>query len=147
MKTLQRGLPITVAASTTLVDIGTARAALGIDAQSVTELCEAGRLRYAFDLAACAQHRREIRIWAECLIQYQTGQELESDDEAAIESIVGHSAAQWIACSQVAQRFCVFRKTVYRWAEAQMIHANRSGHTYHVFRPSLIQFLHNRRIK
>lgn len=140
-------LPITVAQSTTLVTIDTARAVLGIDAVSVTALCESGEIRYAFDLASDANHRREIRIWAESLAQYKSGRRLEADDRGAIESIVGHPLSQWIACSQVAQRFTIHRRTVYRWAEAHLITANQNNHSYHVLRVSLTQFLQSRRIK
>lgn len=143
----QPRLSLVVAQSTTLVALDTARAVLGMDAESVTALCESGQLAYAFDFSAAPNLRREIRIWTECLQSYQSGVELPHDDDAAIESIVGHSYAEWIACSQVAQRFCVHRRTIYRWAAAGDVLTNQAGHVIHVLRGSLTRFLQVRRIR
>lgn len=144
---IQPRLSLVVAQSTTLVTLDTARAVLGMDAESVTALCESGRLAYAFDLAAAPNLRREIRIWTECLQSYQAGIQLPQDDDSAIESIVGHSYSEWIACSQVAQRFCIHRRTVYRWSAAGEVLTNHSGNVVHVLRNSLTTFLQVRRIR
>lgn len=143
----QARLSLTVAQSTTLVTLDTARAVLGMDNDSVAALCESGSLQYAFDLRSNTADRREVRIWAESLDAYKRGIRLESDDHAALESIVGHSTCEWVACSRVTQRFCVHRRSVDRWAKAGDIVGVLTGHTFQIRRASLIPFLMSRRIR
>ena len=80
----QARLSLTVAQSTTLVTLDTARAVLGMDNDSVAALCESGSLQYAFDLRSNTADRREVRIWADSLDAYKRGIRLESDDHAAL---------------------------------------------------------------
>ena len=145
MKQLALQLPVT--AHTTLISVDTARAVLGLDAQSVAALCESGELEYTFDLRRADAERREVRIWTESLLAYSRGIRVESDPESAIQSIIGHSLAEWIACSQLSLRFTVHRRSVVRWAEAHEVVGVLSGHTYQVQRASLIPVLMSRRIR
>lgn len=143
----QQRLALAVAQSTTLVTVDTARAVLGMDAESIAALCESGRLAWAFDLKAAGHHRREIRIWCECLSAYQSGIHVPGGIDEALDSIIGHSFVDWIPCTRVAQRFCVHRRSVYRWAEGGVVITSRVDHTVRVLRASLASFLASRRIR
>ena len=143
----QHRLALTVAQSTTLVTVDTARAVLGMDNDSVTALCESGSIQYAFDLRSNTADRREVRIWAESLESYLRGIRIETDDASALESIVGHGTCEWVACSRVTQRFCVHRRSVDRWAKAGDVVGVVTGHTLQIRRASLIPFLQSRRIR
>lgn len=145
MKQMALQLPVTSA--TTLVSVDTARAVLGLDAQSVTALCESGELEYTFDLRRTDAERREVRIWTESLLAYARGIRLPADPMAAIESIIGHSLAEWIACSQLSLRFTVHRRSVVRWIESRDVVGVLTGHTHQIQRQSLVPFLTSRRIR
>lgn len=141
----QSRLALPVASATTLVTVDTARAALGLDAESVAALCESGRL-LAFDLANTATERRELRIWVDSLRGYIDGVRVGTDLPATVEAIIGHELAEYIPAAQLAQRFCVHRRSVYRWAEAGDIEAHTIGHSVKCVRASLVPFLRGRRI-
>jgi hypothetical protein len=130
---------------TTLVTVDTARAVLGLDAESVVGLCEAGQLA-AWNLGASGADRRELRIWADSLRAHIDGIRIEADVDDAIANIVGHPLSQWIPCTQVAQRFTVHRRSVYRWAEAGDLVTHQVDHQIRVLRASLFPFLRSRRV-
>lgn len=143
----QTRLALPVASATTLVTVDTARAALGLDAESVTALCESGRL-LAFDVCtSCAAERRELRIWVDSIRGYIDGVRVGDDLRATLDLIIGHELAEYIPAAQLAQRFCVHRRSVYRWAESGDIEAHTVGHSIKVVRASLVPFLSGRRIR
>lgn len=142
----QSRLALPVAQATTLVSVDTARAALGLDAESVTALCESGLL-VAFDLSTGCSTRREIRIWADSIRGHVDGIHVAADPHDEIEAIIGHTAAEWIACTQLAQRFCVHRRSVYRWREDGDLDGHLVGHVMQVRRSSIVPFLSHRRIR
>ncbi len=144
MRQIRLALP--VAQATTLVTVDTARAALGVDAETVTGLCESGQL-VAFELQTATAARREIRIWVDSIRGHIDGIRAAADPAEEIEAIIGHTAAEWIACTQVAQRFCVHRRSVYRWTDEGDLDAHLVGRVLQVRRSSLVPFLNGRRIR
>lgn len=143
----QARLALTIAQGTTLVTVDTARAVLGMDADSVAGLCESGALAYAFDLRSASADRREIRIWAQSIESYVRGTQVEGSDWDAIESIVGHHTADWIACSRLAQRFVVSRRSIDRWVREGSLYGVVTGHTLQIRRSTVVPFLTSRRIR
>ena len=113
----------------------------------MTQLCESGRIEWAFNLASVDDGRREIRIWSESLSAFQSGIRLPATLEESLDTIIGHSFAEWIPCTRVAQRFCVHRRSIYRWAAADLVLTHELDHTVRVQRASLLAFLRTRRIR
>jgi hypothetical protein len=142
----QQSLALPIAQSVQLVSLDTARAALGYDAQTVTDLLEAGRLAFAFNVSAEGADRREIRIWRDSIVAYHEGRTLGHTLAEALEVIVGHSRAEWIPGTQLGIRLTVSRMTLYRWIRDEIVAGVQTNHSVRVSRASLLSFLTNRRI-
>ena len=64
---MQPSLSLTLHQRTALVTVDTARAIMGVDAESVAAMVDDGRLPVVFDIALPGANRRELRIWARSL--------------------------------------------------------------------------------
>lgn len=143
----QRSLPLEVSASTSLVDMHTARAALGIDEDSVLALIESGDLRWAWDISIRRGVIREVRIWARCISARQVGiaQPGESIAEV-IPCVLGPATRDRFRSAEVRALFCCAQQTIQRLVEAGILSGEIQGRTLWVSRSSLESFLTHRRI-
>ena len=141
---------------TALVTVETARAALGIDADSVLARIDAGLLRWAWDVSASpppprhspAQRDdggslREIRLWARELIAPELCADL--DPAHAIRLVIGLDRDR-LRAVEVAQLLLISRPTIMRLVAAGELQGPRTGHAQLVQRSSLAAFLARRLI-
>jgi excisionase family DNA binding protein len=135
---------------TALVTVETARAALGIDADSVLARIDAGLLRWSWDVSASASPSpstpstlREIRLWARELIAPELCADL--DPAHAIRLVIGLDRDR-LRAVEVAQLLLISRPTIMRLVAAGELQGPRMGHAQLVQRPSLAAFLARRLI-
>lgn len=143
----QRSLPIEVSATTSLVDMHTARAALGIDEDSVLALIESGDLRWAWDISIRRGVIREVRIWTRCIAARQCGLPQPADSITEVLPLVlGPVARDRFRAAEVRALFCCAQQTIQRLVEAGILSGDIHGRTLWVSRSSLESFLTHRRI-
>lgn len=143
----QGRLPISVANNTTLLTVDTARAVLGVDAETIYALCESGALSHAFDLVARgAGEMPSIRIWQECVARRQRMEPQPAvTDAEALDAIVGFARSEFIAAGHVAQRFTTHRSTILRLHQTGQLVGSFTGHKLQFRRADVIRFLAGRR--
>lgn len=136
----QRQLPLAVAATTKLVTVETARAALGVDVASVDRMIDEGVV-VAFDISTHASRNREIRVW----IQSLQGTSSPSVD-AVVSDVVGDAAE--LRAPDVTARLCCDLNTIHRLLGAghlrgDMRRAGKSRALW-IYASSLTHFLRSR---
>lgn len=148
MSALQAQLPLRVSARTALLDVRACRAALGVDEDSVLGLVDSGDLRWAFDLAlAPGGERREVRVWAPCVLAIQHGQiQPGTTLREVIPQIVPAGRAR-LRSGEVRQLLLVSQQTVSRWAAAGELRGEISGHQLWINAGSLAALLERRAIR
>lgn len=102
----QRQLPLSVASTTKLVTVETARAALGVDVASIDHMIDEGAV-VAFDISTHAGRNREIRVWIQSLL----GNGNPSID-AVVADVVGGAAE--LRAGDVTARLCCDDNTIHR---------------------------------
>ncbi len=139
----QRSLVLPIASEVTLVDIQTVRALRGLDAESVSALIDAGRIRWVWDLSAPGGARRELRfLAAEAIGKAETVTASRAD---AIDMAIGVPASRVrVRAAELEQRWVVSNQTILRLGRMGEIHVEIVGHTKWVKRESLVKFLGRR---
>jgi hypothetical protein len=147
MELTQRLMLLPIAARTALVDAQTARAALGVDADSISAMVDAGELRWVFDVSlngAGDRTVRELRFWAKELAG-NTGRSMQDTKPGAIvDEIIGFHAEEKLRAVTVAQLLLISRPQVHRILDAGLLQGFRNGHAEYVWRASLVSFLCHR---
>jgi len=132
-----------LAATSVLVDAGTAAAVLGTTPEAVIRGIEAGRL-VAFDLSAAGEDRPAWRIWSRSLVG--RGGDSESPVVAVLEQICGHQLA--IPTSKLCLRAGLSRPTVMRLVQSHALlqwdHAVSNQNVAWITRDSLERLLAQR---
>lgn len=144
---LQRTHGFLVPSNTALVSVQVARALLGLDRETVSDLIESGDLLWAFDLAARgAGDRQSVHVWVDCLLAKRHGlpQPAMSATDA-VDQIVGFPGSPFVTAANLAIRFNVDRSTVFRWIHIGDIQGKTVGHELRADRGSVMAFLIRRR--
>lgn len=149
---MQRLLHLTLNQRTTLVTVDTARAVLGVDAESVAAMVDDGRLPAVWDIALPGAHRRELRIWAGSLEEsfkiqdssFKPGSPLETEN-LKLETLIGTSR-ETLRGAEVERLLCCSAQHVQALHKAGEIAGTVVGHTRHITRASLEAFLARRRL-
>jgi len=132
----QMSLNLPIAARTVFVDLGTVRAALGVDAESVLAKVDAGELRWVFDIGIGTE-KRELRFWARELIAPGLCEALNLD-QALIQILNGGVT---IRRGEIERQWVVSHVTVMRWIREGLVFQYAPGQ---IARESLARFLKER---
>jgi hypothetical protein len=138
----QRTLSLTLSQRTALVTVDTARAVRGVDAESVLDEIEDGRIPWVWDIASLGSERRELRIWAEGLRSAECGVRSAED---VIAEIIG-TTRPTLRGSEVERLLLCSAQLVKQLHEAGELRGALVGHTRHLRRDSLAEFLRRRRV-
>lgn len=136
-------LQLAISPLTILVDLGTVRAAWGLDADTVRQRVEDGHLRWVFDIGpkpateGGVPGKRELRFWIREIVSPRKCEELNL--EQALLSILGASPA--IRRGELERQWVVSHVTVHRWIRQKEIYTYSSGL---ISRQSLADFLRRR---
>lgn len=145
---LQRQLPFVTClrrpdARHPLVTVEVARIGLGVDAETVVEAIEDGRLAWAFNIAQDLWSRcRELRIWSPCL---GTGPLPCDELEEVVADIIGTSRPT-VRGAEVERLLLCSSAHVKALHDGGLLRGEIVGHTRHVTRESLAAFLSARRV-
>jgi len=141
----QLRLPLTVAANVSLVTVDVARAARGVDAESVVALLESGTIRWAWDFAAPgASCRREVRIWVRDLVGSAGPDETQ---ESVIAQVIGATPGGRQRAAVIETRWSISAQHIQTLVAAGLWQEDRVGHTRYLRRQSLAAFLADRLIQ
>lgn len=132
----QSSLALAIHQRTVLVPVPVVRAALGVDADTVSAYVESGTIRWAWDIAARRNGIRELRIWARELIQPASRA---MQPEEVIDLIVG-TRREHLRAVEVAQLLICSRPHVKLLHELGELQGPLAGHTQHITRSSLHDF-------
>lgn len=137
-------LNLTISARTVLVNTETLRAALGVDAETISAQVDEGKFRWVFDVAARGNgDLRELRFWAREIIAPEQCAGL--TEAAAVDSIIG-TQVEHLRGPAVAQLLLVSRPTIFRLWQAGEIKGPICSGVFRITRSSLQQFLRRRLI-
>jgi hypothetical protein len=138
---MQPLLNIPIAARTVLVTTETVRAAKGVDADTIHALVDNGDLQWVWDISAPGSGIRDLRYWTREIIAPDTTRHLSITTVIGIligtekPRLRGYELCQLLLCS---------RPHLKRLVDAHELSAQLIGGTFHVSRPSLVQFLISR---
>lgn len=145
---VQPRLPLVIHASAALVTVESARIALGMDEDSVLGLVESGDLRWAWDIAVHPGRIREVRIWAQCLVARQQGDDQPGATLAAVtREILGSGPETRLRAAQVRALFCCSQQQIQRLVAHDELSGDVIGKKRWVTRASIESFLQRRRIQ
>lgn len=136
-------LQLAISPLTTLVDLGTVRAAWGLDADTVRQRVDDGQLRWVFDIGpqpateGSVPGKRELRFWIREIVSPRQTEALNL--EQALLSLLGASPA--IRRGELERQWVVSHVTVHRWIRQREIYTYSSGL---ISRQSLADFLRRR---
>ena len=149
--TVQRQFGFTLIDPIRLVDVNTARAALGCDAETVAAKVDDGSLRWAFDLGRGGR-RRELRIWVGCLCGGSADWNL-CDIDAVCAHALGSNPASIYGESEfrftgsfLEGKWCISNVLVNDLVRSGDLRGHKVGKTTHVWRISAFNFLKARQI-
>jgi hypothetical protein len=151
MTTTAPMLPLAVAARTALVTVETARAMLGVDADTVFALHESGELRWAWDIGATRSHaaskageRREWRIWARSVQAYQRKEALTCQTIQSVVAEILPVRRERFPSGEAGQLLCCSRHHLSVLVRAGLLEHTFTGGGFFISRASLAQFLTQR---
>lgn len=144
MATTTPSLNLQLHQRTALVSVDTARAVLGVDIETILDRIDSGIYQWAFDISPAPdhdEHKREIRIWGKDIIAPGMATEL----NVAIDCIIGTQRDR-LRGTEVAHLLLCSGATIMRLVDQKLLCGPLTGHTQHITRASLAQFLIKRRI-
>lgn len=147
--TRQPNLALMISDRSACLTVEAARAALGIDEDSVLSLIDTGDLRWAWDISLRrGQVIREVRIWARSVIAHQHGEKQPGAAvEQVIEEILGTTPPQRARASVVRSHLCCSQQHIQRLVEQGEISAVVARRTRWVETDSVRRFLMRRVIQ
>jgi hypothetical protein len=126
-----------------LVSLACAATELGLEADTVKELTEAGKFRFVFDLAAKGAKRRELRFWLGEL-RGEPGAAAQTL-EGALHEIAGPKALERVRTATVSGRLQTTRTVVHKWLDSgEIAGGTAAGGRQWISRASLVEFLRRR---
>jgi hypothetical protein len=139
----QRHLNLSISQRTVLVTVDMVRAALGVDADSVTAKVDAGELRWVWDVSCGTGAVRELRFWAKEIIapEFTRAQSLPQ----VVAEVLGKERLRWRG-TEIAHLLLVSRPQIFRLHEAGDLAGEIVGGTLYVTRAVLEKFLIKRRV-
>jgi len=137
----QRHLNLSISNRTVLVTGDMVRAALGVDADTVTAKVDAGELRWVWNVSNGKGDVREFRFWAREITEGEAVQKLNVDE--VISAIVPVRKDRWRGV-EIAQLLLVSRPQIMRLHDAEELRGNIVGNTLYVERLALQTFLRRR---
>jgi hypothetical protein len=137
---MQRLLQLQLNQRTALVTVDTARAVLGVDAETIAARIDEGQIRWVFDIALPGAERRELRLWASSLVAPEI---VHRDSARVIAAIIGHQRAT-LRGGEVEQLLLCSAQHIQRLHEARLLAGQIIGHTRHLTAASLTAFLQAR---
>lgn len=146
----QTALALSLSQRTVLVTMETVRAALGLDAETITQRVDSGELRWVFDVsavtAACAERngRRELRFWSKEIVAPEFCRGVTPDQAA--DQIVGVATREWLRSGEVAHLLLVSDPHVGRLWQRGFLSGEITGRSLKLRRASLITWLQSRLI-
>ena len=136
----QRHLNLSISQRTVLVSMDMVRAALGVDADTVTAKVEAGELRWVFNVAL-GDEMRELRFWAKEIIAPEFTADIAVGE--AIKQILGTERTRWRG-TEIQHLLLVSRPTVMRLKDSGELPGEIVGGTFWCKRAALETFLRGR---
>lgn len=136
----QRLLQLQLSHRTALVTVDTARAVLGVDAETIAARIDEGTLRWVFDLALPQAERRELRLWAGALI---APEHVPANAERVLTAIIGHTRPT-MRGAEVEQLFLCSAQHVARLHDLRLLTGEIVGHTRQITTASVTSFLRAR---
>jgi hypothetical protein len=139
----QRHLNLSISQRTVLVTVDMVRAALGVDADSVTAKVDAGELRWVWDVSSGTGSVRELRFWTKEIIapEFTRAQTLPQ----VVAELIGKDRARWRG-TEIEHLLMVSRPQIFRLREAGDLCGDIVGRTLYVTRAVLEKFLIKRRV-
>lgn len=134
----QLPLAITLSQRTVLVTADTARAALGVDADTIAAMIDDGRIRWAWDISAGQGEVRAIRIWARDLIHHDACLRMYPAD--AIDHIIATTRDRMRAV-EVCQLLLCSRPHIHALLRLGHLTGDQVGHTAYIHTVALRHFL------
>jgi hypothetical protein len=143
----QPSLAIPFPATSPLVTIETARAALAIDEDSVLALIDCGRLRWSWDISLLHGRIREVRIWNRCIAAYHAGDPQPGTSlEEVVREVVSIGARERLRAADARKLLICSQQHIQRLVRNGILRGEVIGRTRWVQRESLESFLLRRRI-
>ncbi len=132
---------------TVLVTTETARAALGVDAETLMTRVESGGLRWVFDVSAVDGgprdgRLRELRFWVREIIAPETTRTL--TPAQVVEQVVGTPSREHLRSGEVAHLLLVSDPHVGRLWQRGMLPGVIAGRALKLRRDGLVKFLNER---
>lgn len=137
----QRNLNFSISQRTVLVTGDMVRAALGVDADSITAKVDAGELRWVWNVSSGKGDVREFRFWAKEIILPESTRALTPPQ--AVAAILGSERERWRGV-EIAQLLLVSRPQIMRLHDAKELPGDIVGGTLYVKREALQTFLQAR---
>ena len=134
-----------------LVSVDAAKAILDISEDHVLQWIESGRIRYAFDLACNAHHRRTLRILTLSIYDYITGRDTQPPDLAGAVRYVMPGSSPELTCGWLSRKWNVSASLIHellnkRRIEEVKIENRGKTNDRMLLRSSAVKFLILRRI-
>lgn len=139
-RTAQRHLNLSISQRTVLVTVDMVRAALGVDADTVSAKVDAGELRWVFDVSL-GEDLRELRFWAKEIISATACHDLTTAQ--AVKEILGTERSRWRG-TEIQHLLLVSRPTVMRLHHSSELPGEIIGGTFWAKRAALETFLRAR---
>lgn len=139
----QRSLPLVVAANVALVSVDSAKAVLGVDAESVVAMVEEGKIRWVWDFSAPGSTRRELRFWVAEL----SGGTKPQPMEQVIAAVIGATPGGRQRAAIIEVRWAISAQLIMALVRTGCWAEDRVGHTRYLRRASLETFLQSRLIQ
>ena len=133
----QRLLQLQLSHRTALVTVDTARAVLGVDAETIAVRIDEGALRWVFDIALPQADRRELRVWAASLI---APDQMPRDAARVLSCILGHNRPT-MRGGELEHLLLCSAQHIQRLHEAGLLSGEIIGHTRHLTTASVLAFL------
>lgn len=140
---VQRSLALCVSANVVLATVDTARAVLGLDAESVVAQVEEGRLRWVWDFAAPGSTRRELRFWVP---ELSNGTKPQPVDQV-VAAVIGATPGGRQRAAIIEVRWAISAQLIMALVRTGCWAEDRVGHTRYLRRASLETFLQSRLIQ
>jgi len=138
----QRALDLGLHQRTVLVTTETARAALGVDAETVWTRVDSGTLRWVWNVSAAGGPLRELRFWARELVAPDACRDLDLDH--VVNQVVGMESREYLRSGEVAHLLLVSDPHVGRLWKAGALPGLIAGRTLKLRRDGLVKFLQER---
>lgn len=140
----QRQLNLSISQRTVLVTCDMVRAALGVDADTVTAKVDAGELRWVWNVSTGAGAVRELRFWAKEIIEPATVARLSVF--SALNLILGTERTRWRGV-EIQHLLLVSRPQIFRLHKEGDLPGEIVSGTLWVARAALKRFLTSRLIE